>query len=180
MLISGAVSVRGDSQANLVTIGWISGVLGVRGWVKVYSYTVPKENILDYSPWYVSREKESPQQLQLLQGKRHGKGIIAQLETIDNRDMAASLFDMKIAVPRSVLPETEPNQYYWTDLEGLQVITIAGHNLGYIDHLLETGANDVLVVQGERERLIPFLQGQVVTKVDLQNGRLYVDWDADF
>jgi len=83
-------------------------------------------------------------------------------------------------VPRSELPDPGPDSFYWTDLEGLTVRTVAGVELGVVDHLLETGANDVLVLKGERERLIPYVRGAVVTDVDLEQGVITVDWDPEF
>ena len=116
----------------------------------------------------------------MAEGSRHGKGVVARLVGCDDRDQAQSLMGYEIGVYRDQLPETEPGEYYWNDLKGLKVVTLQGESLGIVDHLIETGANDVLVVKGERERLIPFVQDQVVTKVDLDNGEIQVDWDKDF
>jgi 16S rRNA processing protein RimM len=120
------------------------------------------------------------QERQVAEGSRHGKGVVARLVGCDDRDQAQSLMGYEIGVYRDQLPETEPGEYYWNDLKGLRVVTLQGESLGIVDHLIETGANDVLVVKGERERLIPFVQDQVVTKVDLDNGEIQVDWDKDF
>ncbi len=86
----------------------------------------------------------------------------------------------EIGIPRDELPATQPDEYYWHDLQGLTVVTLAGERLGTVDHLIETGANDVLVVEGDRERLIPFVMGQVIVGVDLDKGEIRVDWDKDF
>jgi 16S rRNA processing protein RimM len=102
------------------------------------------------------------------------------LETIERCEQAESLCGWTISIARSQLPEPEKDEYYWSDLVGLAVVTTTGVSLGVVDHLLETGANDVLVVQGESERLIPFIQGSVVKKIDLVAGLIDVDWDPDF
>jgi len=83
-------------------------------------------------------------------------------------------------VPRSALPAAGEDEYYWSDLEGLRVETLEGVDLGTVDHLIETGANDVLIVRGDRERLIPFLRPSVVREIDLVAARIRVAWDPDF
>jgi 16S rRNA processing protein RimM len=167
------------SRSEPVVVGKISAVFGVRGWVKVYSYTSPPENILDYRPWYLLRDgRWRPSAL--ADGKPHGKGLTARLEGCADRDHAAALVGAEIAVRRDQLPEPEQGEYYWTDLEGLRVETVAGVDLGRLDRLFETGANDVMVVLGERERLIPYLWGSVVRSVDLDAGLMVVDWDPEF
>ncbi len=160
---------------NLITVGNINGLYGVQGWLKVFSYTNPISNILNYFPWQVQGRT-----LKLQDGRLHSKGIIVKLDSIDERDIAASLLGSDIMVDRTQLPAAQKDEYYWNDLEGLTVINNDGINLGHVDHLLETGANDVLVVEGERQRMIPFVLQQVVIKVDLINRTLLVDWDADF
>jgi 16S rRNA processing protein RimM len=160
-------------------IGRISGLYGVRGWVKVFSYTSPITNILNYSPWQLCQHGQW-RTLSVCEGRAHGKGIIARLESIPDRDEAARLLGAEIAVNREQLPPAPEGEYYWTDLIGLTVINREGVTLGQVDHLLETGANDVLVVKGERERLIPFLLELVVLEVDLAQRMLRVDWEEDF
>jgi 16S rRNA processing protein RimM len=123
--------------------------------------------------------EESWQEYQLETGKPHGKGIIAKLAGIDDRDVAATFIDIDIAIPRDQLPELGKNEFYWTDLEGIKVVTIEGVELGLLDHLFETGANDVMVIKGERQRLLPYID-QVVKRVDLEAGIMEVDWDPDF
>jgi len=162
-----------------VEVGKITGVFGVRGWVKVFSYTEPRENILNYSPWLLSRGDKT-REVQLLEGKRQGKTIVAHLQDVDDRDSAAGLCGWDIAVAHGQLPETREGEYYWADLVGLQVVTQNGVDLGRVDYLIATGANDVLVVKGDRERLLPFLQGQTIISIDLQEGRMIVDWDPEF
>ena len=162
-----------------VIIGRISGLFGVRGWVKIHSFTDPREAILDYRDWLIESGEEW-RSIVVAEGKPHGKTIIARLEGIDDRDVAAGYVQASIGVERSELPETADGEFYWSDLEGLTVRKKDGKVLGTVAHLLETGANDVLVVrEAEREVLVPFVLGQVVKDVDLDNGLIDVDWEWD-
>ena len=162
-----------------VIVGRISGLFGVRGWIKIHSFTDPREAILDYRDWLIE-SGDDWQSIAVAEGKRHGKTIVARLEGIDDRDVAASYVQASIGVDRSQLPETADGEYYWTDLEGLTVRKEDGTVLGTVANLLETGANDVLVVrEADREVLVPFVPGQVVKDVDLANGVIDVDWEWD-
>jgi len=116
----------------------------------------------------------------VIEGRRHGKGVVARLSGCDDRDQAATLMEQEIAVDRGRLPPPSADEWYWTDLEGLGVWNREGVCLGSVDHLFSTGVNDVLVVSGERERLLPFAWGDVIRSVDLEKGRIEVDWDPDF
>jgi len=167
-----------DETTRLVTIGCITGVFGVRGWVKVRSYTEPRENILGYSRWLVRRDGHW-RPMELVEGRLQGKGVVASLEGVHDREQALGLMGADIALPREDLPPLPEGEYYWADLEGLEVVTTQGVSLGHVDHLLATGANDVLVVIGERERMIP-MAAPYVTHVDLERGRIEVDWDPEF
>jgi 16S rRNA processing protein RimM len=165
---------------EFINVGEISGVFGVKGWVKVFSFTDPRENILNYSPWYLQKGQET-KEVSLVDGQRQGKLVVAALEGVEDRDAAAALSGWKILIDKQQLPAATEGEYYWADLIGLQVKTTDGQNLGVVDHLLETGANDVLVVtDGEQERLIPFLQQQTVLQIDLVKRQMVVDWDPDF
>ena len=166
-------------QQQRIGIGKITGVFGVKGWVKVFSDTAPKENILAYSPWYLEKGNEN-KLVKVINGRLQGKAIVAQLEDIDDRDQAELLAGWDISIAREQLPSISADEYYWSDLIGLKVSTIDNHDLGVVDYLLETGANDVLVIKGDRERLIPFLQDQTILKIDLEAGEIKVDWDPDF
>jgi len=162
-----------------VGLGRVTGLFGVQGWVRIYSYTEPRENILSFQPLCVGRH-DSWKQLRLEDGRRHGKGVIAKLESVDNRDDAAMLMGSEIFVRREQFPEIASGEYYWTDLEGLRVVTKNGIDLGVVDHLIATGANDVLVVKGKREHLVPLLLDDVVLEIDLAAKCMKVDWDPDF
>lgn len=162
--------------SRLITIGRISGVYGVQGWVKVYSYTEPRENILKYTPWRI-RRAERWETIAVPEGRRHGKGVIARLEGCADREAARALIGADIAVERGRMGDTAPGEFYWADLVGLEVINREGVALGRVDHLIETGANDVLVVADDgRERLIPFVPDLYIDEVDLEGGRMVVDW----
>ncbi|MCC5794424.1 MAG: ribosome maturation factor RimM [Chromatiales bacterium] len=167
----------GREQRPAVPLGRISGVFGVRGWVKVFSWTRPRENILAYPRWQLELPDGRRETLRLLDGRQQGRGLVARLEGCSDADEAMCLVGAGISVAREELPPAGPGQYYWSDLEGLAVETTTGTGLGQVDSLIETGANDVLVVIGDRRRLIPFVHGQVVREVDLAAGRLVVDWD---
>lgn len=158
-------------------MGHISGVHGINGWVKIYSLTEPQEAIFEYQPWLLGDHLEA---VQIEQGKKHGKHLIALLEKVKDRDQAESLVNRQIAIYRDQLPELPADEFYWTDLVGLAVRLENGTDLGTVRRMMATGANDVMVVQGERERLIPFVQGPYVKSVDQENGLIVVDWDPDF
>ncbi|MCU7814360.1 MAG: ribosome maturation factor RimM [Candidatus Thiodiazotropha sp. (ex Rostrolucina anterorostrata)] len=167
------------SHDELIIMGRVSGLFGIRGWLKIYSHTSPREGIVDYQTWYL-KQGGNWKQYKLTAGHSQGKGVVAQLDGISDRDQAAELVDCEIAIQRTQLPELEPDEYYWTDLQGLRVVNIEGVELGVVSHLFETGANDVMVVKGERERLIPYTTGEAVQRVDLDAGILLVDWDPEF
>jgi len=167
-------------EEELISVGEISGVFGVKGWVKVFSLTDPRENIVSYSPWLLRKGGEV-KEVKLVNGKRQGKSVVAQIEGISDRNDAELLCGWEILINKSQLPETEEGVYYWVDLVGLFVETDQGVSLGQVDYLLETGANDVLVVkEGDQERLIPFINEQVIKKIDLKDKKMIVDWDPEF
>ncbi|MEM7283789.1 MAG: ribosome maturation factor RimM [Pseudomonadota bacterium] len=165
---------------EFVVVGRIAGVYGVKGWVRVESFTQPITNIFDYDPWTLLGPGGTQRQCAKAEGRPHGKGLIAKFEGLSDREEAVALVGHEVAVPRRELPEVEQGSFYWADLEGLSVVTKQGQALGQVDHLIETGANDVLVVEGERQRLIPFLWERVVLQVDLDAKRITVDWDPEF
>jgi len=168
-----------DREPRLVIIGRVVGVYGVRGWIKVFSSTEPPEEILDYPTWQV-RSGSGWQAMPLAEGRRYGKGFLAHLADCDDREVARDLIGADIAVYRSELPDPGPDRFYWADLQGLTVRTTGGVEFGTLDRMLETGANDVMVVTGDRERLIPYIRGRVVVDVDLEQGVILVDWDPEF
>jgi 16S rRNA processing protein RimM len=162
-----------------VLLGRIVGVFGVEGWVKLHSFTEPRENIFRYKPWTL-RGPAGESTVDKPQGRAQGKGVVARLSGIDDRDAAAALVGTEIWVPREALPKPRQGEYYWADLEGMTVRTLEGVDLGRVSHLFATGANDVMVVQGDRERLIPFVVGLQVVAVDVDARCIEVDWDPAF
>lgn len=165
---------------DLVELGKISGVFGVKGWIKVHSFTDPREGIVDYPCWQILQQGKW-REIELEGGSRQAKTVIAKIKGIDERDEAMLLMGAKIAIRLDQLDDLGENEYYWRDLEGLQVINTEGVDLGKVSQLMETGANDVMVVvEGDKERLIPFTVNHTVQKVDQDAGIITVDWDADF
>jgi 16S rRNA processing protein RimM len=161
-------------------LGKIVGLFGVDGWIKLESYTEPRERIFKYRSWLL-RHAGSEREIDGASGRTQGKGLVATLPGVDDRDAAAGLVGAEIWVRRSALPKPKRGEYYWADLEGLDVVTTTGIALGKVSHLFSTGANDVMVVRdGERERMIPFVLKQFVHELDLDSGRMTVDWDPDF
>jgi 16S rRNA processing protein RimM len=161
-----------------VRLGRIVGLFGIQGWVKVFSFTEPREAILDYGPWLLGSDS-SWRQATVEDGKRHGKAVLAKLAGVDDRDDATGLLGEEIAIDRSDLPATGDGEYYWVDLIGATVWHREERELGTVKQMLETGAHDVMVVGGETERLIPFVPGDVVMDVDIDAGMVRVDWEWD-
>ncbi len=177
--MSGAGS-NGAAPQDLMTLGKISGVFGVKGWVKVHSFTDPIEKIVEYGCWQI-KHQGTWQKVELSAGKRQGKTVVAKLIGLDDRNEAMLYSGDEIAIFRDQLEPTAEDEYYWYQLEGLQVVTTEGVDLGTVHHLIETGANDVLVVQqGDKERLVPFTVGHTVTEVSLAENLITVDWDPEF
>ena len=164
-----------------VLIGRIVGLYGVQGWLKIESWAEPRMRIFDYQPWLLSAAPGVETQIAGAKGRPQGKGIVAQLPGVDDREQAAALIGSDIHVDRAQLPPPAEGEYYWVDLEGLEVVTTEGILLGRVTHLFATGANDVVVIRdGERERLVPYAMGSYVRSVDLSAGRMVVDWDPEF
>ncbi len=167
------------SNTQWITLGEIMGAHGVRGWLKVKSFTHPLDSLLDYPSLYLSENIEVAHEIEA--GKPQGPGLILKLKGIESREAAEALYRTPLKVPADALPELEENDYYWSQLVGLSVKTTQGHLLGKVTSMLETGANDVLVVGGERgEQLIPYVWERVVLSVCLEKAEILVDWDPDF
>ena len=167
-----------------VTLGRVAGAYGVKGWVKVISSTRPERNILDYSRWWIA--KGEGYEAQLLEGRVHGRGLIAQISgreglPITDRNVSESLIGSEIQVERSALPPTKEGEYYWHDLIGLRVESEQGHALGAVTEVTSNGAQDILVVQdAETERLIPFVEGPIIKSVDIGQGLIVADWLPEY
>ncbi len=167
-----------NNDDDLVEIGHILGVHGVKGQVKVFSNTSPRENIVTYSPWIIKHR--GLKTTFKVSGNCQGKNVVARLEGVNDRNQAQEMTGARIFISNSQLPHLTEGEYYWSQLMGLQVISTENIEFGYIDHLLETGANDVMVVQGDKERLIPYVMNEVIKSIDLDKRQIIVDWDADF
>ena len=170
-----------------LVVGRITTVYGVRGWVKVHSYTEQLEMVCSYKPWLIATAS-GIKQLEIDNWRRHGDGLVVHIKGIDDRDQAQAWCGNDILVDESNLPDLNQDDYYWHQLEGLAVT--AHHDgqqvrLGVVKSLLETGANDVLVVKGDsesidrEERLIPYVD-EFVVKVNLAEQRIDVNWDPAF
>lgn len=165
-------------QDTKIELGRISGLHGAQGWLKVFSYTKPRAEILNYSAWIVS-QRDIARTFHLLSGKEQGKNILAQLKGIHTREDATLLVESTIEVELSQLRPLKKGQYYFAQLVGLEVVNIQGCNFGVIEDLIQTGSNDVLVVKGGSEILIPYIASQVIKDVDLKNRKMLVDWDLE-
>ncbi len=164
----------------MVVMGRVAAAHGIRGWIKVQPFTEYLDSLLDYSVWWIGREHGPWREVKVLQHEVHAKTLAAMLADCPDRNAAEKLKGLLIAVPRSSLPKQEEGEYYWSDLIGSVVLDEAGVVLGKVTKLLETGANDVLCVQGESgEMLIPFVDA-VIKQVDLKEKTLRVDWSADY
>lgn len=182
---SGSLPPAGDDAAELVSMGRVAGPYGIKGWFKLVSHTQPRENILQYQN-FVGSLNGKLRPLVMDEAKPHGKGLIAHIRGFDTPEDIRLLTGLELMVPLSELPELEGDDYYWHQLTGLKVENRSGVWLGKIDSLLETGANDVLVVKpcegsvDKHQRLIPWLPDQVILKVDIASGVVLVDWEADY
>jgi len=163
---------------DLICVGHILGSQGIKGWVRVFSNTSPRENIVSYSPWFI--EQGNARKATAVQGRRQGKNVLARLEGVEDRTQADELTGCRIFINPQLLPQLEAGAYYWSDLVGLAVETVQGEPLGVIASMMETGADDVMVLSGERERLIPFVIDQIVREIDLDKQRLVVDWSPEY
>lgn len=165
---------------NQVAVGRFGSPYGVKGWIKIISYTDPIERILDYLPWYIVRGN-TKFLLTAVKGKIHGDNLIVQFKDCQDRDIAKTYTNLEIYIDREQLPPLSDDEYYWVDLIGLQVFNREEEKLGEVVHLFSTGSNDVLIVKDDtgKERYIPYLQN-VILNVDLAKKKLTVDWDATF
>jgi len=165
-------------QDGTVVVGRVRGIFGVKGWVRVQDYSSRIGDILQYDTWLLKQDQGWVVRT-VLEGRLHQKGVVCHLKGYDDPAQAKELMDVDIAVAADGFGELEPGEYYWHQLEGLEVVNLSGENLGKVDRLLETGANDVLVLKGEQERLVPYTPG-VVAEIDLDRGRIQVDWEKDY
>ncbi|KRG69214.1 ribosome maturation factor RimM [Pseudoxanthomonas dokdonensis] len=164
----------------MILLGRMLGAFGVRGQIKIESWTEPREAIFGYQPWILRDPQGRQREFKGARGKPSGKHLVASLPGIEDRDAVEAMRGTEILVPRSALPAPQPGEFYWVDLEGLRVVNLQGVDFGTVSHLFSTGANDVMSVQGDRNRLVPFVEPDYVTSVDFDSGVITVDWDPDF
>lgn len=172
---------------DIVVIGKITSAFGVKGGVKVFSFTQPRLNILNYNPWLLKVDGQW-QSVKLKSGRQQGKSIAVNLDGIADRNQAEGLSGTEIGVYASQLPEPSADEFYWRELEGMRVINTEGVDFGFVSHLIETGSNDVMVVKEtaeqasgkeRKERMVPFIADAIV-EVSRENRMITVEWDADF
>jgi 16S rRNA processing protein RimM len=162
----------------MVVMGRVTAPFGVKGWVKVHPLTAQVGSLCDHPLWWLGKPGEW-RETRVAAAKVNGRMLVAQFAGVNDREAACALRGLDVAVPRDHLPAPAEDEYYWTDLIGLRVVNADRHDFGQIVRMLETGANDVLVVGGERETLIPFI-ASVIRKVDLAAGEVEVDWGIDY
>ena len=159
-------------------MGRVIAPYGVKGWIKVQPFTQEQRGLLDYPAWRLGHDG-AWQSWSVETAKVHADTVVAKLAGIVDREQAAALRGLQVAVSRGEFPQLQSGEFYWADLIGLVVVNAAGVTLGTVSRVLETGANDVLAVTGDRERLLPFV-GPVIRQVDIDRGVIAVDWDADY
>jgi len=169
-----------------IILGKIGAVYGIKGWLKIHSYTEEPEAIFDYSPWVLNLGGNK-QNVEVSEWRRHNNGLIAKFSDINDRNDAQLRTGAEIIVADGQLPELPEGEFYWRDLIGMDVVNEQGYNFGKVTDIMETGSNDVLVVKanrndafGKKERLIPYLEDQVIKSVSLDNKQIDVDWDPGF
>lgn len=172
-------------SGQILKVGRLLAPFGIKGWIKVHSSTDPIENIFSYQPWHLWRNNQWLP-VEVVEGQPHGKGFVVRLRGVDDRNAAELLGGVDIGVPADALPVLAEDEFYWRDLIGLQVVNGEGELLGVVEQLLETGANDVMVVKpcngslDGQQRLVPWVMGQVVQRVERDAKRIVVDWGADY
>ena len=169
-----------------VTLGKVGAVYGIKGWLKIHSFTDDQEAILDYFPWSLKLGNKI-QSVEITDWRKHNNGIVVKVAGIDDRDIAQKLVGSEIFVSEDALSDLPEGEFYWRDLIGMSVVTDKGYDLGQVSDIMETGANDVLVVKanlkdgfGKKERLIPYLMDQVILSISTENKQICVDWDPGF
>jgi 16S rRNA processing protein RimM len=161
-----------------VILGEVSGLFGVNGEVRVFDFSRRRGDILNFDPWMIGKDK-AWQQVSVLKARHHQATLVAQLEGFSDRDVSRELIGATIAIRREQLPELDDGEYYWHQLEGLLVINESGDEFGIVEKMLETGANDVLVVRGSQQLLIPYTSSTIIN-VDLLKRQIRVNWGLDY
>ncbi|HEX7803990.1 MAG TPA: ribosome maturation factor RimM [Pseudoxanthomonas sp.] len=168
-----------DNERRIL-LGRIVGAFGIRGQIKIESWTEPRDAIFRYQPWILVDAAGNERELSGARGKESGKHLVANFPDVDDRNVVEAMRGTDIYVPRSALPPPKPGEFYWVDLEGFRVVNVEGVDFGTVSHLFSTGANDVLSIRGDRDRMVPFVEPDFVKSVDFEAGLITVDWDPDF
>ena len=168
-----------NNQENWIIIARLGRPHGVKGFVTVHSFTEPRDNVLKYANWHAFINNKW-QPIKLLRAEVQNKSIIVQIEGYPERELVAQLTNIEIAVQQEQLEKLEPGEYYWHQLIGMNVINQQGESFGKVIEIIPTGANDVLVVEGNKRHLIPYLTGKFILDVDSTQQLITVDWDMDF
>jgi 16S rRNA processing protein RimM len=168
-----------DNSTDWVVVGRFGRPHGIKGFITIHSFTEPRENILSYTDWHANIAKQW-QPLKILHIEVTHKSILAQIEGYHEREQVGNLTNVEIAISRTQLPSLTQGEYYWHELVGMQVINQQGQTLGKVTEIMPTGANDVLVIEGDKRYLIPYLPGQFVIDIDVGQSLIKVDWDSDF
>lgn len=168
-------------RKHWLLVGSVGKPHGIKGWVKINSYTEPPSNILLYQPWYLKNsDKNEPSLIKVQQYQIQTQRIVVQFENYETPESTRPLTNQPIYIERKQLSPLSPQEYYWADLEGLKVYNCENTYLGIIQTLLTTGANDVLIIEGEKRILIPFLLNNTIKSIDLDQQVMIVDWDPNF
>lgn len=162
----------------MVVLGRIVAPYGIKGWIKIQPFTEAVGTLLDHTEWWLS-EAGDWRAVEPESGRVHGATILAKFPGIETPEQAVRLKGTEVGIPRSALPPVAEDEFYWTDLEGMQVANTDGVALGEVDSLMDNGVHGILVVRGDRERLIPFVPAYVI-EVDREGRRILVDWGADY
>lgn len=169
-----------NDPTRRILVGRIHGAFGVRGELKFESLTEPQSNLLRYQPWILRDAQGREREVDGARARVGGKGLIGTLPGVEDRDAADALRGAELYVLRSALPAPKDGEFYWIDLEGMRVANVEGVEFGIVTSVFSNGANDVMAVRGDRERLIPFARPDYVISLDFDNGKIVVDWDEDF
>lgn len=170
--------MKNSAHDQYITIAKIGAPYGVRGWLKVQTFTDSIENAVNYRPWFVTDAKGQWSILAVEQVDYQSERLLIKIQGIDTPEAARCYTGKLLHIPRNKLPVLQENEYYWSDLEGLTVIDQHGDVLGKVSFLLETGSNDVLVVKGSKQIAVPYLPGQVIKSVSLDTREIHVEWEA--
>ena len=164
---------------DIVVMGKVIGSFGIKGWLNVYSFTEKIETLEKYNYWYISNDEKNWEKIKIDHCKISDNKIKVKFFGFNNRTKADNYKSYLIGIPKNLLPKLGPDEFYWNDLLGFEVINLKKNKLGKVDYFIETGANDVLVVKGNRERLIPYTVN-TIQKIDVKQQKIIVDWDEDF